>query len=138
MPPKIREILDIAEDEEFRIWSAGRVDATLFARGIAKIACCHAVLRFGLDGFRPLALPDVILGTCPAVSYFVGAPLSNPPPPQSSKVLHVIQHSDLTSKEGLLKLHLVSIRLFASSAHKQHGMPIYHVIVGSPALRSSR
>jgi hypothetical protein len=36
------------------------------------------------------------------------------------------------SETGLLKLHTVSVRLFAASGHKQHGMPIYH---GGPNYR---
>jgi hypothetical protein len=42
-----------------------------FARALAKIAYCNAVLRYGLDGFRPLVLPDIILGRYPHVAHFV-------------------------------------------------------------------
>lgn len=77
MPPTMYETLGVPDTEDFKIWSTGRLDATLFARGIAKIAYCHTVLKYGLDGFRSLALPDIILGRFSGVSYFVGGPLTN-------------------------------------------------------------
>lgn len=119
-------------DNEVKIWARGKIDVTLFARGIAKIAYCHAILRFGLNGFRSLVLPKIILGECPAVGYFVGGPLDIPPPKYDNNVLHAIHHADLTAPTGRMKLHAVHVRLFANSAHDNHGMPIYHVIVGAP------
>jgi hypothetical protein len=140
-PDNLRKTLGLAEHEDFRVWQAGRVNPELFARGIAKIAYCHAVLRLGLDGFRRLALPELILGKFSAVSYFVGVPMSDPPPPVAASVLHAVNFSDLqgiphphTGERRLLKLHIASVRLFANSAHRNHGMPVYHVIVGAPKL----
>jgi HNH endonuclease len=132
MPRDIRDKLGLSDDEQFKIWSSGRVSAELFARAIAKIAYCHMIVRHGLYGFRRLALPSVILGQSGATPYFVGTPLRLPPPPLGGKALHMVQHVDLASKAGPLKLHLINVRLFASSAHEQHGMPIYHVIAGAP------
>ncbi|SRR5579862_262727 len=132
MPPDIREKLGLSGDEHFKVWSSGRVSAELFARAIAKIAYCHMVVRHGLHGFRRLALPGIILGKSRAAPYFVGGPLHLPPQPLGSKALHMVQHVDLASKAGPLKLYMINVRLFASSAHKEHGMPIYHVIAGAP------
>lgn len=138
MPPTMYETLGVPDTEDFKIWSTGRLDATLFARGIAKIAYCHTVLKYGLDGFRSLALPDIILGRFSGVSYFVGGPLTIPPPPFTKGHRHAIRAVDVDGLPGhkkligtSLKLHLVYVRLFADSAHKQHGMPIHHVISGA-------
>lgn len=132
MPPNIREVIRIADDEDLMVRSTFRSNPELFARAIAKIAYCHTVIRFGLNGFRRLALPHVILGTCPAAAYFVGVPLTNPPPPLSNKILHTVQHVDLVSGDKTLKLYLVKVRLFAYNSYKEFGMPVYHVITGAP------
>lgn len=137
MPPNMRETLGLGEDEDFRIWSSGRVSGGLFARALAKIAYCHTVIRYGLNGFRPLVLPKIILGECPAAAYFVGSPLVDSPAPLPSKALHAVESSELVSKDGILKLIYVQIRLFANSAYKTHGMPIYHVVAGAPKSTSS-
>ena len=138
MPSNMRETLGLTESEDFRIWSSGRINATLFARGIAKIAYCHLVLQHGLDGFCPMALPDSILGRCPGVAYLVGGPQTTPPPPMPKGHLHMIRHVNVDGQDehekslgSSLKLHLVYVRLFANSAHKDHGMPIYHVVAGA-------
>jgi hypothetical protein len=137
-PPNLAETLGLQDDEEFKIWSRGGFDATLFARGIAKIAYCHTVIMYGLGGFRSLVLPDIILGRFSGVSYFVGGPLTLPPPPYKKGQRHSVRHVDLDAIPthekvvgSSLKLHLVYVRLFADSAHEQHGMPIYHVITGA-------
>jgi hypothetical protein len=138
MPPNMHKTLAIEETDNFKIWSSGRLNATLFARGIAKIAYCHTVLKYGLDGFRPLILPDIILGRFSGVSYFVGTPLTLPPPPFPKGQRHMVRQVNvdgLRSHKKILgtsfKLHLVYVRLFADSAHQQHGMPVYHVIAGA-------
>jgi 5-methylcytosine-specific restriction endonuclease McrA len=137
-PHTMHQTLGVAETEDFRIWSSGRLDPTLFARGIAKIAYCHTVVKYGLDGFRPLVLPDIILGRFSGVSYFVGSPLTMPSRPFPKGHRHMVRGVDvdgLPDHEKIigmsLKLHLVYVRLFADSAHQQHGMPTYHVIAGA-------
>ena len=100
-----------------------------FARAIAKIAYCQAVLEFGLGGFRPLMLPDVILGRSPCIAFLVGGDMSEPAPPHASEFLHVIQHTNVTY--GRLRFMTVRIRLFAHSGTPDHGMPVYEVVVGS-------
>jgi hypothetical protein len=139
-PPKLRGTLGLGENEDFRIWQAGRINPTLFARGIAKIAYCNAIVRYGLDGFRRLAMPSLILGKFSGVAYFVGGPLIDPPPP-NPRVLHAVKLLELagipyphTGERRLMKLYVASVRLFADSAYEQNGMPIYHVIVGAPKL----
>ena len=131
MPPDLPKVLGVSESADIKVISSGRMDHHFFARALAKIAYCHAVLRYGLEGFRCLALPDVILGRCPAVAYFVGAPKVDPPAPFPSNVFHMIRHTYLDAPRSNLRLHLTAIRLFAASASRNHGMPIYHVIVGT-------
>jgi hypothetical protein len=50
-PDNLRDTLGVDEDEEFKILSQGGINVDLFARAIAKIAYCHAVINMGLDGF---------------------------------------------------------------------------------------
>jgi hypothetical protein len=146
MPPNMHETLGVSETEDFKIWSSGRLDVTLFARGIAKIAYCHTVLKYGLDGFRALVLPDIILGRLSGVSHFVGSPLTMPPPPFPKGQRHMVRqvdvdglpsHKKIIGGKGL-KLHLAYVRLFADSAHKQDGMPVYHVLVGARGVPKIR
>jgi hypothetical protein len=100
-----------------------------FARAIAKIAYCNAVLKYGLDGFRPLALPDLILGRYSNIPYFVGSdPDAYPPPPEPAGVLHVVTHTNV--EFGRLRYMTARIRLFAHSGTEGHGMPFYEVVTG--------
>jgi len=71
MPPNFRETLRLAPDPMVHIPS-GTINNITFARAIAKIAYCHAVAKYGLNGFRHLALPDIILGKYSCVPYFRG------------------------------------------------------------------
>lgn len=112
-PPNLRQTLSILDDDSYVIWASGRVNAPLFARGIAKIAYCHAIVQYGLDGFRRSVLPDLILGKFPAVSYFVGGPTNNPQKKFVTKALHAIRFFDLVGNNSQLKLLIVSVRLFA-------------------------
>ena len=134
-PPTLRDARGLRPEQKLEIFASGHCDVALFARAIAKIAYCQTVVRFGLDGFRSLLLPKITLGECQAIPYFVGTPLNLPPPPLSTNMMHAIQHANLRSNTGRLKLYLVYVRLFASSAHDQSGMPIYHVILGAPNVR---
>lgn len=130
IPENMRATLKLKDGEPFRVNSSGGMNHTTFARAIAKIAYCHAALQYGLDGFRHLAVPGIIRGTYPCVPYFVGADLSDPPPPSQRGMLHAINFSELTTAR--LRLLMLSIRLFAHSGTKQHGMPIYQVLTGAP------
>lgn len=110
------------------------VNVHTFARGLAKIGYCHAVAQYGLDGFRHLVLPDLILGKYPHIPYFVGSVPGDPPPPIDPSLRHSLSMDRFTL--GRLKLLMVTIRLFANSGTDQKGMPIYKVVVGVPPLKS--
>jgi hypothetical protein len=140
MPPNIRETLglrhgDIAEIQD----TTPMPNLRTFARSVAKIAYCNAVMKYGLDGFRPLATPDLILGRYPNIPYFVGSDRSDPPPPEPPGRLHVVHFTDVTI--GRLKYLTVRFRLFAHSGTKENGMPYYEVVVGTegrPKVNSRR
>jgi hypothetical protein len=136
VPENMHKTLGLDDNEPFRVNASGSMNHVTFARAIGKIAYCHAVLQYGLDGFRHLTLPAIIRGAYPCVPYFVGADLSDPPPPEARGRIHLINFSDITTPR--LRLLLVSIRLFAHSGTKEHGMPIYRVLTGAPYLSAAR
>jgi hypothetical protein len=123
-------LADDAPDPIIHIGS-GSLNNLVFARAIAKIAYCNVVARYGLDGLRPLVLPDLILGRYPCVPYFVGTDPGEPPPPDARNMRHAVQIATANGREGLRFL-VASVRLFAHSGTREHGMPIYHVVVGAP------
>lgn len=100
-----------------------------FARAIAKIAYCHAVMQLGLDGFRPLVLPQLILGTYPNIPYFVGCESIEPPPRAPHDQMHTIQRNNMSL--GRLRLIMMSVRLFGRDGTDEYGMPVYWVVVGA-------
>ncbi|WP_162275198.1 HNH endonuclease [Labrys sp. WJW] len=102
---------------------------TTFARAIAKIAYCHGVFLYGLNGFRSLALPDIILGRYPCISYFVGSDMRDPPQPDPPGRLHTIVATTVTV--GALRYLTLRIRLFAHSGTPENGMPTYEVVIGA-------
>jgi hypothetical protein len=133
VPDNLREIMGLAEDAPDPIVhiGSGTLNNIIFARVIAKIAYCNVVAQEGLDRFRPLVLPDLILGRYPCVPYFVGSEPGEPPPPHPRNVRHAIEIATATGRNGLQFL-IASVRLFAHSGTPEHGMPIYRVIVGAP------
>jgi hypothetical protein len=130
IPPNINRTLDLEDGELAKIVPDYRVDTNQFARAIAKIGYCQAVALFGLDGFRRLVLPDLVLGKYRGISQFVGSELSNPPPPEPSGRQHRVDVFDLWVNG--MRLLVARVRLFADSGTKEHGTPIYTVIVGAP------
>jgi len=131
VPPTMRETLNLADGELAQIHPPDvQVDNQRFARAIAKIAYCQAVARWGLNGFRRLVMPDLILGRYPLIPYFVGCELKSPPPPMDRKAVHMVDLRIVTI-DGL-RLIIGSVRLFANSGTKDHGTPIYRVVVGAP------
>jgi hypothetical protein len=133
VPGNLRELLGLADDAPDPLVhiASGTLNNILFARAIAKIAYCNVVARYGLGGFRPLVLPDLILGRYPCVPYFVGTDPREPPPPSAKNVRHAVQIATANGREGLRFL-VASIRLFAHRGTREHGMPIYHVVSGAP------
>jgi hypothetical protein len=110
------------------------VETDRFARAIAKIAYCQTVARLGLDGFRRLALPDIILGKYTGISYFVGSELAMPPLPEPRGRQHRIDLSDVWSTKRL-RLIIASVRLFGNSGTAKYGLPVYTVVVGAPITK---
>ena len=109
-----------------------RSNTKTFARAMMKIAYCHAVARFGLDGFRKLFTRQIILGHYPYVSHFIGCNSRTPPKPETDNQMHTIQHGDL--RVGRLKLLIMGVRLFASSGFQDKGLPTYWAVVGALPL----
>ena len=130
IPDHIKDVLDLSDGEAVEIRPDVNGDAEKFGRALAKIAYCHAVSLPNLDGFRSLAIQDLILGKYSCVPYFVGSHTANPPPPDRSGPLHRIDLEDIWF--GGIRLLVSHIRLFARDGIEQNGMPIYTVIVGAP------
>jgi hypothetical protein len=129
-PPHIKDVLGIEDGMLAEIpFPEFRIDHHKFARAIAKIAYCEAVIFYGLHGFRKLVLPDLILGRYPCVPYFVGCEMIEPPPPAAGSTQHVTQI--ITRTMGNLRLIIVRIRLYANSGIENHGPPFYEVVVGA-------
>jgi len=129
VPPNIKETLKLRDDQEAMLFpTVATVNVQTFARAIAKIAYCHAILGFGLNGFRPLALPDVILGKHPYASYYVGSKEPTTPP-SPRKRMHQIWQLDMLDKPYAV----VAVRLFSNCGTPTVGKPVYHVVVGIKA-----
>lgn len=130
VPANFRETIGLKDGDIARI-----IDTTpphnlgTFARGLAKIAYCNAIMKYGLDGFRPLATPDMILGKYPNIAYFVGSDPTMPSPPYPRGQQHSVGLGDITYRD--LKLLTATIRLFGDSGANERGMPFYTVIYGA-------
>lgn len=134
VPENIRATLGIGAGEEGKIINNIRPpNLSTFARGVAKIAYCSAILKFGLDGFRPLMTPQIILGNYPHIPYFIG-PIPGPHgPPSERGRQHMVEFGTL-NYHGL-KLMWANVRLFADSSAPQGGMPRYMVVFGVEGIR---
>lgn len=130
VPENLGAILGLQDGEQLSIRSQGELKIGTFCRAIAKMAYCQAICSLGIDGFRALALPDIILGKYPYISHFVGGGLETPPPPGPPFGLHEIRLG--VESFGSLRLLVAHVRLFASSGTESEGMPIYEVVVGAP------
>ena len=130
VPPNIRDVIGLSDGSIAKIIDASPPhNLSTFARGLAKIAYCNAVGKYGLDGFRSLATPDIILGKYWNIAYFVGSDPTAPSPPYKSGMQHSVGLGALTYKDT--KFLTATIRLFGDSGAKEKGMPFYTVIYGA-------
>jgi hypothetical protein len=130
VPPNIRDTIGLRDGDIVRVIDTSRPhNLRTFARALAKIAYCQAVMQYGLDGFRPLVMPDIIVGRYPNIAYFVGSDPTLPGPPYPPGQQHSVGLGDLTYKN--LKLLTATIRLFGDSGAGDRGMPFYTVICGA-------
>jgi hypothetical protein len=134
VPNNLRQALGLDENTQVEITNPVKPhNLPVFARAIAKIAYCTALLKYGLDGFRPLIIPQLILGTYPHIPYFVG-PYPRPHrPPNPRGQQHFVEFGHITYKN--LKLLHANVRLFADSGAPESGMPTYLVILGVEGKR---
>jgi len=72
IPENLRETMQITEQQSLQVRASGTINHATFAGAVAKIGYCHAIIRYGLDGFRKLVLPRLILGYYPCIPHFVG------------------------------------------------------------------
>jgi hypothetical protein len=130
VPPKLRDVIGLKGVDVARIIDTSRPhNLSTFARGLAKIAYCNAVMKYGLDGFRPLVTPDIILGRYPNIAYFVGSDPTAPSPPYQRGMQHSVSLGSITYTHT--KFLTATIRLFGDSGANGQGMPFYTVIYGS-------
>lgn len=130
VPNSLRSALGLGQTEIAAVVnSAGKPNINTFARGLAKIAYCNAILRHGLDGFRRLATPDIILGKYTDVGLFVGSDPSLPAPPNPPGQQHSVELGEATYER--IEFLFAKIRLFADSGAGDKGMPYYLVVYGA-------
>lgn len=87
----------------------------------------------GLDGFRPLVTPDIILGKYPQIAYFVGSDPTQPSAPYPRGSQHAVHLGSMNYRN--LTLLTATIRLFADSGANGKGKPFYTVIYGAEGKR---
>lgn len=134
VPPNLRDSIGLKDGDIARIIDTSPPhNLSTFARGLMKIAYCNAVMKYGLDGFRPLVAPDIILGKYPNIAYFVGSDPTTPSPPYPRGQQHSVGLGDITYQN--LKLLTAPIRLFGDSGAGDKGMPFYTVIFGAEGRR---
>ncbi len=130
----MKERLGVASDQRLHMKIDTTMNLITFGRGLAKIAYCNAVLAHGIDGFRHLALPELIRGNYPFASYYVGGDgtvgTAAAKPPDEMGRTHVLDFQTVTI--GRMHLLVSDIRLFAYYGQADHGMPTYRVVVGAP------
>lgn len=138
VPNNIKSTLQLADGEPAEIKPDGRIDANQFGRTFAKIAYCNAIALFpgGRDDFDPMDLPALILGDYPFIPFYVGSTLTLPPPPDPKGPEHIVGIDARWVFDARVQLWrrmvVATIRLFAKCGTKQHGFPIYTVVVGVP------
>lgn len=134
VPSNLRDAIGLKDGDIARIIDTSPPhNLSTFARGLAKIAYCNAVMKYGLDGFRPLATPGIILGRYQNIAYFVGSDPAQPYPPYKRGVQHSVGLGSIVYADT--KFLTATIRLFGDSGAQDKGMPFYTVIYGSEGRR---
>jgi hypothetical protein len=134
IPPNLGQTLGLSAGEEVHIHPPDMpgFDSEKFARAVAKIAYCTALVRWGLHGFRRLNTPALILGRYPYIPYLVGTDPTVSDMVTSPEVAHAVTFS--VTEYQRLALLTAHVRLFSNSGADYHGPPTYEVIVGAPPL----
>src|SRR5262245_40101126 len=72
MPSTLREMLGLPDDAPDPVVhiASGEINNITFAIAVTKVAYCGAVAKYGLNGFRHLAVPDIILGKYSCAPHF--------------------------------------------------------------------
>jgi hypothetical protein len=129
-PPKFRNVIGLGDGDIARIIDTSPAhNLNTFARALAKIVHRNAVVKYGLDRFRHLATPDIILGRYPNIAYFVGSDPTSPSPPSARGRQHSVGLGSITYTHT--KFLTATIRLFGDCGAGDKGMPFYTVIYGS-------
>jgi hypothetical protein len=130
VPPNLRGTIGLGDGDIARIIDTSPPpNLKTFARGLAKVGYCNAVMKYGLDGFRPLVTPDIILGKYPNIAHFVGSDPTLPSPPYRRGIQHSVGLGSITFSNT--KFLTATIRLFGDSGAQDKGMPFYTVIYGA-------
>jgi hypothetical protein len=130
LPNNLRDTIGLKDGDIASVIDASPPhNLSAFARGLAKIAYGNAVMKYGLDGFRHLVTPDIILGKYPNIAYFVGSDPTSPPPPYKRGMQHSVSLGSLVYENT--KFLTATIRLFGDSGTTEKGMPFYTVIYGA-------
>ena len=80
--------LDCVRVTWLKSWIVHHAELFNVRAGNRKGSLLSRCLMLGLGGFRPFALPGIILGRYPNIPYFVGSDLGGPPPPEPRQILH--------------------------------------------------
>jgi hypothetical protein len=127
-PPGFPEALGLAEGESAQVRVRGDINLVTFARAIAKIGYCHAVVHRDVVADPALPIARFIRGLNDHGSYLVGSdPDADPPPPDEAGLLHrvTLRWENLPHKDVLFAV----IRLFAHTGTEERGMPTYLVAI---------
>jgi hypothetical protein len=117
VPPALKDAIRLKDDDIARIIDTSPPhNLNAFARGLAKIAYCNAVMKYGIDGFRPLATCHIILGKYPNIAYFVGSDPAPPHPPYKRGIQHSVGLGSIIYPNT--KFLTATIRLFGDSGAK--------------------
>lgn len=130
LPENIADIVGANPTDDVKILNPPIVlTPALFARALAKVAYCQAILFWGLHQFDKLNVVDLILGRYPYVSHYVGSPIAYPEKPLPNTVKHGIKLSTISHERR--DFHIAEVRLYGNAGTAEYGMPVYTVVVGA-------